>query len=560
MNKILGVFGLTAVAVVSLLVLGCSDPKPTGTESINGDPDLSGCDKNPAVQTEQDESDTCVVLNKHGKCRKHHKHHNNHKKPHPKDDDTGVTPEPEPTPVPQPCGMACFTTDANTIAHWTFDGMTGGVVPDQSSSGFNATPYGTPAFAAATCGNAISLSGSGQYLDVPNWNRLVGYTKVSFDVMFKINSMRNDGTAGGVMMSELINDQNWYPTTGMVLRIKGNVCEFAIGTTSAWQYLTDANAVSFGEWHHVSASFDVTTKTMTLQLDCNAVISKTYSGEFQPSSLPYFRIGSASVNPPSRFVNGAIDAVIIKGWKSAAPVPVPEPTPVPVPEPTPVPEPVPTPVPVPCGMACFSTDANTIVHWTFDGIENGLVPDQSSNGFNATPFGAPAFAAATCGNAISLSGSGQYLDAYNWNRLVGYTKVTYDVLFKINSMRDDGTASGDMLSELVNDSHWYPIGGAVVRVRNSVCQFAIASTSGWQHLTDVVPVSFGEWHHVAASFDQTTKTMTLQLDCNAPVGMTYGGTFVPSYVSYIRIGSCVVDPPSRFVNGAIDAIIIKGWK
>jgi hypothetical protein len=213
-----------------------------------------------------------------------------------------------------------------------------------------------------------------------------------------------------------------------------------------------------------------------------------------------------------------------------------------------------------CDMTCFTSDANTIAHWTFDTIENGVVPDQSGNGFDATPFGAPTLTDATCGNAMSLSGNGQYLDVQRWNRLIGYSRVRYDVLFKINSMRNDGTAGSDMLSELINDSHWYPIGGAVVRVRNNVCQFAIASTSGWQHLTDVVPVSLGEWHHVSASFDTTTSTMTLQLDCNAPVSMTYSGTFVPSYVSYIRIASCVVDPPSRFVNGAIDDIIIRGWK
>jgi hypothetical protein len=142
---------------------------------------------------------------------------------------------------------------------------------------------------------------------------------------------------------------------------------------------------------------------------------------------------------------------------------------------------------------------------------------------------------------------------------VGFSTVTYDVIFRIHGMRNDGTAGSDMLSELVNDSYWYPIGGAVVRVRNKVSQFAIASTSGWQHLTDVVPVSFDEWHHVSASFDQQTNTMTLQLDCNAPVRMTYSGTFVPSYVPRLRIGACIVDPPSRFVNGEIDAILIRGW-
>jgi len=212
------------------------------------------------------------------------------------------------------------------------------------------------------------------------------------------------------------------------------------------------------------------------------------------------------------------------------------------------------------GPQCFSSDSNTIAHWTFDRIENGVVPDQSGNGFAATPFGAPELVPATCGNAVVLSGRGQYLDVQDWGRLIGYSIVAYDVLFKINGLRDDGTASGDAISELVNDSHWYPIGGAVVRVRNGTCQFAIASTTGWQLLTDVVPVSLQEWHRVAASFDTTMNAMTLQLDDHPPVRMTYSGTFVPSYVSNIRIGACVVDPPSRFVNGAIDEILIRGWR
>lgn len=212
------------------------------------------------------------------------------------------------------------------------------------------------------------------------------------------------------------------------------------------------------------------------------------------------------------------------------------------------------------GPTCFSSDANTIAHWTFDRIENSLVPNQGGNSLAAMPFGAPDLVPGTCGNAVALSGRGQYLDVQGWGRLIGYSIVTYDVLFKINSQRDDGTASGDMISELVNDSHWYPIGGAVVRVRNGVCQFAIASTTGWQHLTDVVPVSPQQWHHVAASFDTVMNAMTLQLDDHPPVRMTYSGTFVPSHVSTIRIGACVVDPPSRFVNGAIDEILIRGWR
>jgi hypothetical protein len=213
-----------------------------------------------------------------------------------------------------------------------------------------------------------------------------------------------------------------------------------------------------------------------------------------------------------------------------------------------------------CGPTCLASDANTIAHWTFDSINNGTVPDQSGNGFNGTIFGGPALTNASCGSAIALSGSGQYLDVQNWNRLIGYSKVTYDVLFKINSLRDDGTAGGDMVAELINDSHWYPIGGTVVRVRNRVLQLAIATTTGWQYVTDVVPVSFGEWHHVFASFDTRTSTMSVQLDCHVPVSTTYSGTFVPSYVDYTRIGSCVVDPPSRFLDGAIDAILVRGWR
>lgn len=219
------------------------------------------------------------------------------------------------------------------------------------------------------------------------------------------------------------------------------------------------------------------------------------------------------------------------------------------------------PVPGPSdGPPCFPADANTIAHWTFDRIENGLVSNQGGNSLAAIPFGAPELMPGTCGNAVVLSGRGQYLDVQGWGRLIGYSIVTYDVIFKINSQRDDGTASGDMISELVNDSYWYPIGGAVVRVRNGVCQFAIASTTGWQHLTDVVPVSPQQWHHVAASFDTVMNAMTLQLDDHPPVRMTYSGTFVPSHVSTMRIGACVVDPPSRFVNGAIDEILIRGWR
>jgi hypothetical protein len=210
-----------------------------------------------------------------------------------------------------------------------------------------------------------------------------------------------------------------------------------------------------------------------------------------------------------------------------------------------------------CGMACFGPDASTIAYWAFDTVEKGQVQDLSGNGFDATVHGSSNLLPATCGSAISLSGN--YLDVEGWSKLVGYSTVAYDVLFRIHGMSNDGTAGGDMLSELVNDSYWYPIGGAVVRVRNRVCQFAVASTSGWQHLTDVVPVTIDEWHHVAAAFDQTTKTMTLQLDCNAPVRMTYSGTFLTSFVSRLRIGACIVDPPSRFVNGEIDAIRIRGW-
>jgi hypothetical protein len=65
---------------------------------------------------------------------------------------------------------------------------------------------------------------------------------------------------------------------------------------------------------------------------------------------------------------------------------------------------------------------------------------------------------------------------------------------------------------------------------------------------------------VAASFDDVNKVMTIQLDCNPAKSVPYTGAFIPSSLGFIRIASCSVNPPSRFVNGAIDAVIIKGWK
>jgi hypothetical protein len=197
-----------------------------------------------------------------------------------------------------------------------------------------------------------------------------------------------------------------------------------------------------------------------------------------------------------------------------------------------------------------------ILKYTFDNDSNNLIVDKSGQGLNAVVHGSMNFIQTPEGKGLQFTGS-QYIQAGNWNGLPSYSDIKIEIDFKFVSQYNDGTASGDVLSELINDSYWYPTRGFVLRIRNSKPQFAIGTSGSWIYDTDTTTIKPNVWYHIVAIIDKQSKSISIQTNSGKVFTQSFAGTtYNTSDIGYLRIGACSVDPASRFFNGTIDNISI----
>ena len=202
---------------------------------------------------------------------------------------------------------------------WKLDDGTSGTTPttaaDSSGQGNTGTNQNSPTWAAGKIGNALTFSGSNQFVDVPNAAslRLSGSWTVATWV--KLSAVPASGNAGTLVAKwsehNGANNYNLIVDNAVYGAGKGWVILFNSTGCCDNNYTKYTTSISTGVWYYVSAVYDATAQTETLYLNGVQVATNSFPGlppeaaDGTGASSNDLTIG-ADTNGTSA-VNGAID-------------------------------------------------------------------------------------------------------------------------------------------------------------------------------------------------------------------------------------------------------------
>jgi hypothetical protein len=226
----------------------------------------------------------------------------------------------------------CTAAQAELLHHWKFDETSGTTTADSAGSK-NGTLVDSATFAAGVSGNALSLDGTNDNVDVSATPSPVDIINKSFSISFW--AKRNTSTT-----ADYVIGMGGAGTANQQLHIgfrDTDTFTFAFYSNDLnYDNLAVATDTNF---HHWVVTFDTTTNQQRIYLDGNAtpVASRTASNDFLGSNPNTFWIGRRAGSGTGIFFDGLIDDVqvysdVLTGADAAflfanpgTPVPVPEP-------------------------------------------------------------------------------------------------------------------------------------------------------------------------------------------------------------------------------------------
>jgi hypothetical protein len=180
------------------------------------------------------------------------------------------------------------------VAYYMFDSNAN----DSSGNGKTATLNGSPTYVAGRTGNAVSLSGSSQYVSLPS-GIVSGLNDFTISTWVKITTLSTWSR---------IFDFGTGTTVNMFLTPQsGNGVRFAITTNGSGseQRINGTAALATGTWVHVAVTLSGNTGTLYVN---GAVVGTNTSMTLKPSSLGTTGnnwIGRSQYSDP--YLNGQID-------------------------------------------------------------------------------------------------------------------------------------------------------------------------------------------------------------------------------------------------------------
>lgn len=235
-----------------------------------------------------------------------------------------------------------------------------------------------------------------------------------------------------------------------------------------------------------------------------------------------------------------------------APVPTPTPTPVtpaptpvnPMPTPTPV-NPTPTPTPVsPSPTPSAALPAGALASLSF---ENSFA-DASGNNYSGTGVGSPTFTSGKVGQALALSGAGQYVTAATFSPSFETMPYSVSLWFKTTN-----TSAGNILSAgreggCVTSPRVAVVGGRLEVDQNNGCT-SLAALSN----TAIVA---NTWYHVVAVISGSSISLYVngQLDKTVTGTANAGGPQGCLFIGAQQSDTCA--GAYNFFAGAIDEVKI----
>lgn len=199
--------------------------------------------------------------------------------------------------------VATADVTAGLVSHWMMDDGSGSVATD-SVGGHDGLLQGDATWAEGFIGGALRLDGNGDYVDCGN--------QAAFNITDAV-------TLAAWVQAR--NDFAYPDWSGIIMRGGPNIDTYALyyhwsskrlgfkttGTNPNWLASnTNAAAALFdGDWHHVAATYDGTTKRV--YLDGVEIINAASVGKIETSNGRLLLGAGRDQNPPTLFVAGRID-------------------------------------------------------------------------------------------------------------------------------------------------------------------------------------------------------------------------------------------------------------
>ena len=188
----------------------------------------------------------------------------------------------------------------------------------------------------------------------------------------------------------------------------------------------------------------------------------------------------------------------------------------------------------------FTVDSNTTALWLFKEGTGTTTANAVSGGPTGTLHGA-SWVVGRQYYAVA-TGSG-YVDIPDGSAVRPATAFTVEAWVKLNQ-------PGGYLA-CKNGSYLLMVG------KNVSAEFMV-NTSGWQALNGTLPVTMGQWTHIAITYDSTTKQAAIYVNGVLDVMTTLtSGSTLQGYGSTLRLGLNDWNPMGSQMDGKIDSLRIS---
>ncbi|MDJ0939562.1 MAG: DNRLRE domain-containing protein [Woeseiaceae bacterium] len=383
---------------------------------------------------------------------------------------------------------------AGPIAHWKLDETTGTTAID-SAGGHDGSLANGPAWASGVFDGALDFDGANDYVDLTTDAELTDIFDGGATVTGWIYPRSWGESDNGRILdkaSQISGDRD-----GWMIAVRGATpaVQFAqgfTGTRGFWR--SEAGTVSLNEWTHFAVVYDASSVDNDAEIYLNGVkqsplVEITPTGTLATDAGIALRMGNYAQDT-SRTFDGVIDDVriydrLLSSGEIAALATLPPKTP--------------------------------LAHWRLDET-GGFIATDSVGGRDGTLINGPTWAAGQLDNAVRFDGSNDRINVPHDAGLNIESQITLsawiypDTLkpFQIVLTKGDGG---------VAENYWLGTEG-------NKANFGFVDGGAYaQHTTSGLTLQAGQWHHIAATFDDAANEVKIYVD---GVAETFTNTYAPA--------------------------------
>jgi hypothetical protein len=409
----------------------------------------------------------------------------------------------------------CDPAPSGLVAWWPGEGNANDII-----GGNNGTVIGGTTFANGEVGQAFSVNGNAQYVEVPQSPVLNPSDQITIEFWMKADPSNPMTTYQGLVTSDFFG-----------IEIAPSLLFYSSTDNGSSWVITPGATVSSGVWHHVAATYD--GAQMCLYIDGQIWSTIPQSGNISHMlANSFLAFGSEDGRTVcncsgNRYFNGLIDEVSIYNRALSA-------------------NEIATIYDAQsegkCQTTCDPAPSGLVSWWPGEGNPNDII-----GGDNGTVVGTIGYASGKVGQAFSLNGASGYVAIPDSPSMDSFTNsITVECWIKGNLLGANpiwtwivtkGNASWRLMATEGDDTVTFWASGV--------------NTPGNDGVYGTRNVNDGQWHHIAGVYDGANIFLYVDgtLDTSRPAT---GSIFVTG--SSVEIGYNSDAPGGNIFNGLIDEV------